>query len=141
MRVKKKKLSLEDLVEQTSITGICLYRLKDGSNFGSIRRGKNPFDFIGSIYGIPVAIECKETVKNAIPISMLRRPQSAHQLQALLDWELAHEKNRGIYLFRIQSELFICRAQDLPKMGSVRRTSAFVKPILSIKEIHGYLHP
>lgn len=143
MRIKKvKPQSLEDWVEAQVEKGVILYRLKDGSNYGAIRRGKNPFDFIGSMRGFPLAIECKETAKNSISISKLRRKESSHQIDALLDWEEASERNVAIYVFRINGELFVALAAAIPKMGSIHRLSPFVKPITSLKEICDHLiHP
>lgn len=111
---------LEEWVTSTESPEGFLYRMKDGSNFGSYRKDKNPFDFGGHFYGIPVAMECKATKGKTMAVSKLFRKASNHQYEALRAFPKRKNVFSGyvVYLGALDRVLWI-PVGKVPKKGSI----------------------
>lgn len=111
--------SLEKLVFTYREPSLHLIRLNDATSFRNYRGPDSPFDFVGSYNGHPLALECKETGEESIPVSQLKRKKSIHQFEALTEFAKAHTHCIAGYLCQTSVAWFFVDVLMLPAQGSL----------------------
>ena len=133
---------LEKLLRGLLISGVHLERIHDSAAFGTYSGHAVPCDFIGSLFGYPGMVECKETVEERLPFSKLLREQSRHQWEAMTRFRASHRKNIAGYLCRVRGGFVWAFVEQIHGEGSVSLTDKFlhshdiVDLFSKIKETH-----
>lgn len=116
---------LEKIVDRYRSPGVVLFRIQDAAAFGRYKGPAVPCDFIGSILGHPVMLDCKETAEDRIPFSKMTRPQSSHQLEAMLRFVGSNPRCVAGYLCSLKEGYVFAPAIKIQGKGSVKFDGTF----------------
>lgn len=142
--------ALEDLVERAfdSDPGSKMFPqnnktviLRDGTAF--YQKGKGaPVDFVGTVRGIPVAVECKETSPSRLSLSESRFPE--REKEALEEFERAGGRSFVVAAFWKEDLLAVFTVEILRGKKSLSpKEAAFALPVsqamLLPKKLYAYI--
>lgn len=117
--------ALEKVIERYRQPGLVLFRIKDAGDFRNKSGPKTPCDFFGAVRGHPLMIDCKETAEDRIPFSKMTRPQSSHQLEAMLRFIGSSTNCVAGYLCSLKEGYVFVPATAIKGEGSVKFDGTF----------------
>lgn len=116
---------LEKIVDRYRAPGVVLFRIQDAAAFGRYKGPSVPCDFFGAILGHPLMLDCKETGEDRIPFSKMTRPESSHQLEAMLRFVGSNSHCRAGYLCSLKKGYVFAPAISIKGEGSVKFDGTF----------------